>query len=99
MGTYNNAFKIVDTAARTVHMGDLSRDNASGAVAPPVARQLGDEDAASETPTLSGYAAQPYRPLMTDFELNKKAMHYSWNPNEDCVAVAGRSSLFIYTGR
>lgn len=101
MGTYNNSFKIVDTEARSAHLGDLSRDNASGSVAPPLPRPLGGEDVADEGAGggAGGGGGTTYRPPMSDAELSKKVLHYSWHPHEDCVAVAGRSSLFIYNGR
>lgn len=101
MGTYSNGFKIVDTAAGTVHMGDLTRDaTGPGAVAAPVARPVGEEEAADESGSraAAGAPATTFRPAVSDEELGKKVLHYAWHPHEDCIAVAGRSSLFIYNG-
>ena len=101
MGTYSNGFKIVDTAAGTAHMGDLTRDaTGPGAVAAPVARPVGEEEAADESGSraAAGAAATTFRPPISDEELGKKVLHYAWHPHEDCIAVAGRSSLFIYNG-
>ena len=99
MGTYSNGFKIVDTAAGTAHMGDLTRDAVGpGAVAAPVARPMGDEEVADENGSRAG-GGTTFRPPMGDEELGKKVLHYAWHPHEDCIAVAGRSSLFIYTGK
>ncbi len=98
MGTYSNAFKIVDTAAGTAHTGDLTRDAVGpGAVSPPLPRPVGEEEATDEGGARVG--ATTFRPPMSDEELGKKVLHYAWHPHEDCIAVAGRSSLFIYNGR
>ena len=37
-------------------------------------------------------------PMWLDEHLRRKVLHFSWHPFEECVAVAGRSSLFIYNG-
>jgi len=102
MGSYSNGFKIVDTAAGTAHMGDLTRDAVGpGTVAAPVPRPAGEEEAADEggSRAAAADAATTFRPPMSDEELGKKVLHYAWHPHEDCIAVAGRSSLFIYNGR
>ena len=67
----------------------------------PVPRPAGEEEAADEggSRAAAADAATTFRPPMSDEELSKKVLHYAWHPHEDCIAVAGRSSLFIYNGR
>jgi hypothetical protein len=46
---------------------------------------------------LEGGGGMP-SPMWLDEHLRRKVLHFSWHPFEECVAVAGRSSLFIYNG-
>jgi hypothetical protein len=96
-GAYNASFKMFDVLRGTETAADLQRNQAGMVSAPTASRvppapplgwhSLGEEAGA-------GGAA----PLWMEEHLRKKVLHFSWHPYEECVAVAGRSSLFIYNG-
>ena len=46
-------------------------------------------------PAAPAYDALP--PIYAeDIDISKKALHFSWHPAEDIIAIAGLNNLYIY---
>lgn len=97
-GGYNATFKMFDVRRGTETTGDLLRNKDGMVSAPTVGR-------VPATPPLGWHSLGeggeeppvPGEPWLKE-HVRRKVLHFCWHPFEECVAVAGRSSLFIYNG-
>jgi hypothetical protein len=102
-GAYNGSFKMFDVLRSTETLADLQRNQAGMVSAPtasrlPPAPPLGWHSLGEEGGSGGGGGGGGGAPAWMEEHLRKKVLHFSWHPYEECVAVAGRSSLFIYNG-
>ena len=105
-GAYNACYKMFDVHRGTETVCDLQRNHAGLVSAPtagrlPAAPPLGwhslgeGEVGEGGAPGAAGGSSAP---AWMEEHLRRKVLHFNWHPFEECVAVAGRSSLFIYNG-
>ena len=96
-GGFGTQFRAFDVNEGTETVADLQR-NVHGIVAPPVGGVAPPEPPSITWGLTEEEVGGAEIPLWLDKELRKKVLHYSWHPYEETVAVAGRSSLFIFNG-
>ena len=90
-GSYNNCFKLYDTADNTEVTIELSKARPKQ----PVVRGIEGSDAAALN---AGSGGPPFAPpvVASEVDFTKKVLHYSWHATEDIVAIAGLNNLYIY---